>query len=693
MIKYEDLYKFTKKLSVLYAEYDEELRKENIELFEDLFKKTDNALDGRSALEKYINFNKNNGNYYDIVFTDIDMPNIDGHQFIDEIHKINPEQVIIVISSYHEANRFIKLIEQEIESYIPKPINKENLITVLYKVSQNIIDNKLTKKHAKGMKKFNKVLKQRVKEEIQKNSQKEIKLLEQANALSKEQEIQKHKDMFLANMSHEIRTPLNGIIGFIEILRDTKLTPEQEKYINLITASSEILSSVINDILDFSKIAEGKLELDRQPTNCKIELLRLLSIFEAKIKEKELDFIINIDPNIPDCMICDQNRIKQVLTNLIGNAIKFTQKGSIEFSAKLLSNINGNVAIRYSIKDTGIGIAKKKQELIFQAFTQEDKSTSTKFGGTGLGVSIANRLVDLAGGKLKLVSTPDVGTEFYFTLVVKTCENALNSNIDDNNTNIYKFNKAHILVAEDNLINQELMITILSNKDIKSTIANNGQEVIDIYEKDANKFDMILMDINMPIVSGLDALSRIRNFENINSIKNIPIVALTANTIKGDKEKYINLGMDDYLSKPIDTKKLNKVLINFLAPSMVCEMSESKKETSGDTNKNKLIYTMEDIAKELETDVLIVDKLLKKFFKKFNAQIKEMQDMVKKKDFDKLNAALHAIKGTSGNLRLNTILELVTTMEIQAKDLNTNFQWNKNFKLLEKYAKEYKNTL
>ena len=152
MIKYEDLYKFTKKLSVLYAEYDEELRKENIKLFEDLFKKTDNALDGRSALEKYKNFNKNNGVYYDIVFTDIDMPNVDGHQFIDEIHKINPEQVIIVISSYHEANRFIKLIEQEIESYIPKPINKENLITVLYKVSQNIIDNKLTKKHVKGMK-------------------------------------------------------------------------------------------------------------------------------------------------------------------------------------------------------------------------------------------------------------------------------------------------------------------------------------------------------------------------------------------------------------------------------------------------------------------------------------------------------------------------------------------------------------
>jgi len=692
MINYDDLYKFTKKLNVLYADGEDSLRKENIVIFKDLFKKTDTTLDGKKALNQYLDFYKENESYYDIVFTDINMPNMDGHELIDEIHNINPEQVIIVTSAYNDASKFIKLIEQGIASYIIKPIKKENLRNVLYKISKSIITSKISKKHVKGMNKFNKILKQRVRDEVQKNLQKESRLLEQANALSKEYEIQKHKDMFVANMSHEIRTPLNGIIGFVDIIKNTNLSKEQRKYIDLISTSSDILSTVINDILDFSKIAEGKLELNKQPSNAKIELLKILNIFEPKIKQKNLEFIVNIDSTIPDCIMCDQNRIKQVITNLIGNAIKFTTKGSIEFNAKLLEKKEKSVSIRYSVKDTGIGIAKEKQELIFQAFSQEDKSTSTKFGGTGLGVSIASELVELAGGKLELDSTPNVGTEFYFTLKLQVCDNILIENISDTNNQVDKFNKAHILVAEDNTINQELMENILTNKNIKITIANNGQEVIDIYEKSPTKFNMILMDINMPIINGLEALAQIRHFEKTNDITSIPIIALTANTIKGDKEKYIKLGMNDYLSKPIDNKKLNQVLMDFLGNFIIRNASKTKEDVC--TQDNSISnYEIKNIASILETNVVMVDKLLKKFFKKFNSQIKDIYEFVKQKDFDKLYSVLHAIKGTSGNLRLNCILDVICVLETQAKNKNKNFQWNKHIKLLEEYASEYKKVL
>lgn len=693
MISYKDLCKLTNNFNVMYVEDDDVIRKKTIEIFKKFFNSIDSAADGEAGLKKYKKIYKENGNYYDIVFTNIIMPNMDGHQFIDELLNINPNQVIVVISEHEETGMFIDLIEQDIESFILKPITIDSLMRVLYKVSKNVTYEKLTKKQAKGMKKFNKLLKQRVIEEVQKNTQKELRLLEQANALSKEHEIQKHKDIFLANMSHEIRTPLNGIIGFTNIIKNTDLTKEQKKYIDLISASSEILATVINDILDFSKIEEGKLELYKQPTNIKSELLKHLSIFEPTIKEKSLEFIINIDPNLPNCMMCDQNRIKQVITNLIGNAIKFTKEGSIKFNAVLLSKTDNNAVVRYSVKDTGIGIAENKQELIFRAFSQEDKSTSARFGGTGLGVSIANGIVNLAGGELKVDSKPGVGTEFYFILNLEICKQVLTTDVCDIKKSISKFNNAHVLVAEDNLINQELMQNLLTHRDIKITIAGNGREAVDIYEKDHDNFNMILMDINMPVMGGLDALSQIRDFEAANNIKHIPVVALTANTIKGDQEKYITFGMDDYISKPIKIEKLDKVLIKYLGQGLINTIVKSKKEINEESKNDIETYSIENIAAELETSVEVIDMLLKKFFKRFDIQIQEMYQAVKEEDFNKLYSILHSVKGTSGNLRLNYILELVTTLEKHAKTEDKDFQWVKSLELLEEYNQKYTDIL
>ena len=691
MINSKNLYKYTSDLNIMYIDNEKNIRRDTIKLFKKFFKNIASAVDGKDALEKYIKYHKKNNIYYDIVFTDISMPNIDGNQLIDELYKINPEQVIVVVSDTKDNKILIKLIEQGISSFISKPINNDNLVKVLYKISSNILHGKITKKHATGMKRFNKMLKQRVKEEITKNTQKEMRLLEQENALSKEQEIQKHKDMFLANMSHDIRTPLNGIIGFTNIIKKTNISKEQLKYIELISTSSNILSNIINDILDFSKIAEGKLELDYKPTNPKIEAEKFLNIFKPQIDEKGLDFIINIDPNLPECMLYDKNRLKQIVMNLIGNSIKFTKKGSIEFSEKLLSKTDDVATIKYTIKDTGIGIAKDKQEQIFKAFSQEDKSISTKFGGTGLGVSIADELVKLYGGKLKLNSEPNLGTEFYFTLELEICHKDLLEKEYEINSDLSILNNSHILVAEDNAINQELIMNILNNKNIKTTIVNNGKEAIDIYKCNQDIFDLIFMDVNMPIINGLEALAKIRDYEKSNDIKAIPIIALTANTIKGDEEKYIELGMDDYLSKPIIIKELDKVLLKYLAKNSINKESELEKETSEISDISS--YDIKNVSKELEIEVSLTEKLLNKFFKKLTSQIEEMYKAIKEKDFDKLYAVLHAVKGTSGNLRLTYIEELIHTLEkpTHAKDMD--FSWSQNFKLLEKYSREYKNQL
>ena len=685
------IYKYTRDLNVIYIDSEESIRRDTLKIFKKFFKNVASAVDGKDGLEKYVKYNKKNEVYYDIVFTDISMLNMDGLQLIDELYNINPKQIIVVVSNNQNNNILMKLIDLGIASFILKPIKNDDLISVLYKISNNISHGKITKKHAISMKKFNKNLKQKVEEEITKNTQKEIRLLEQENALSKEQEIQKHRDMFLAKMSHDIRTPLNAIIGFTNIITNTNLNKEQSRYMELISTSSNILSNIINDILDFSKIAEGKLELDLQPTNCKKEATNFLKIFKAQIQEKGLEFIINIDPNLPECMIYDKNRLKQIVMNLIGNSIKFTNKGSITFSEELLSKKNNIATVKYIIKDTGIGIAKDKQEDIFKAFAQEDRSISTKFGGTGLGVSIADELVKLYDSELKLNSKPNVGTEFYFVLELEICDKDLLEEENELTEDIYNFNNSHILIAEDNLINQELIENILNNKNIKTTMTNNGEEVLDVYIKNKNMFDIIFMDVNMPIMGGVEALDKIRNYEKDNDIKAIPIVALTANNIKGDDDNYINLGMNDYLSKPISIKKLNSVLLKYLEKNTTEKISASQNDI---VNKSDIVsYNIKDVAKELEIDLSLAEKLINKFFKKFPSQIEEMYKAIEKKDFDKLAIVLHAVKGTSGNLRLTYIEELINTLEKYSLKKDTSFLWSKNFELLDKYSKSYINQL
>jgi len=369
----------------------------------------------------------------------------------------------------------------------------------------------------------------------------------------------KSKSEFLANMSHEIRTPLNGIIGFTDLLMSTNLGIIQEKYMTTINQSAHSLLDIINDILDFSKIEAGKLELYIEKNNI-TELLRQvidLILFESNQKKLHLELVIAED--IPKYFWLDSVRLKQVLINLLANAVKFTEKGSIKLQISMLQDINeSKKLIRFAVIDTGIGILEDNKKKIFKAFSQEDSSTTRKFGGTGLGLTISNQLVGLMKSQLQLESTIGVGSTFYFDLELETTNQATEkiveaeTDVDQQKTDIVKtinFDRdIKVLIVEDNLVNMLLLKTIIKNLSVKTNIfeAANGEQAVAQFE--AINPDIIFMDIQMPVMNGYEATEVIRKMK---LGREIPIIAITAGTEKEEKDKCIKAGMSDYIPKPI----------------------------------------------------------------------------------------------------------------------------------------------
>ncbi|RYJ52404.1 PAS domain S-box protein [Flavobacterium petrolei] len=385
----------------------------------------------------------------------------------------------------------------------------------------------------------------------------------QAETVVQEKELaeaaNKAKSEFLANMSHEIRTPLNGIIGFTDLLMKTNLGVTQHKYMTTISQSAHSLLDIINDILDFSKIEAGKLDLYIEKYDINEMLAQVIDLILYESNQKNLKLELNIAADTPKYLWLDSVRLKQILINLLANAVKFTERGAIKLEVSVIEKIDDfKATIRFAVIDTGIGILEQNKKKIFKAFSQEDSSTTRKFGGTGLGLTISNQLLGLMNSHLQLESTIDLGSTFYFDLTLKTSDEASttfslhDTDFDSINKIAVQTNhqakKVTVLIVEDNKVNMLLLKTIIKNLPVPTTIyeALNGQLAIEQFE--TIHPDIIFMDIQMPVMNGYEATEIIRNLK---SGQNVPIIAITAGTEKEEKEKCLNAGMSDYIPKPI----------------------------------------------------------------------------------------------------------------------------------------------
>ncbi|WP_343702375.1 PAS domain S-box protein [Chitinophaga sp.] len=464
------------------------------------------------------------------------------------------------------------------------------------------------------------------------------------------------KTEFLANMSHEIRTPLNGIIGFTDLALKTGLNETQHQYITIVHQSANVLLSIINDILDLSKIEAGKLELHLENTNLVDLAAAATDIISYQARQKNLMVVLDIDKDMPHVVVADGLRLKQVLVNLLGNAVKFTERGEVELKMSAVTCKGGELTCRIEVRDTGIGIRPDKQQRIFEAFAQEDASTSKRYGGTGIGLTICNRILGLMGSKLQLISYPGSGSIFYFylTLQVADMEDAAVAAVEDT-TLPQQIDLAtvgaSVLVVEDNAVNLLLAKTIIRKLMPHAVIveAANGLEALEVCRKQMP--GIILMDIQIPELNGYETTSRIREMEQEG---HVPIIALTAGNISGEREKSLAAGMDDFLSKPIVEEQLAAIFRKWLPPNGAGPQSTPASETEHfDINVLKNYLGEEQVDPEI----------LKLTCREINRSAEVLAEHVQNKDLAGIRALGHKLAGTTGSVGLKHLHTLARRLD------------------------------
>ena len=459
------------------------------------------------------------------------------------------------------------------------------------------------------------------------------------------------KSQFLANMSHEIRTPLNAVINLNSLLMDTPLDVNQKKLLSGAYEGGKTLATLVDDILDYTKIEANKVELVYKPFSLGDLLKQVGMLFNVQAKVKQLDFKVISSNDVPSEVMGDEKRIRQVLVNLIGNAIKFTEKGSIRLNVR--NDINKHML--FEVSDTGIGINEEEQARLFDEFSQADTSTTRKYGGTGLGLSISRSLVKLMKGEIGCRNNDGEGSVFWFRIPLVSMQvipelKRLAS---------VQLNNARILVAEDSPGNQVVVKALLEKQGCQVSIANNGREAVDMIEN--SSFDLILMDVMMPDMDGIEATKKIRRIEAGES--HIPIIALTANVFSEDRDRCLQAGMDDFVAKPIDANKLREQITKWISTSLVhAEENETMNENLELMNMEILDKLGQDTSPEMLPEIVSI------FIKEMQDRIEDFPTDINSLRRDDLVARAHAIKSSAGTFGAQRLMEVARHIEQLARD-------------------------